>query len=88
MNYDTACQYCGAECYDDEMQSSSKCKTCHVQDCSHTNTYKELGDYAIQHKVEILESCLTCKCFRTITLFYTGLNESTSSWDHDEVNVE
>jgi len=88
MTFDTICKYCGGECYDDEMYNSSKCKTCFVQECSHVNTYKELGNYAIQHKVEILETCDKCKCFRTITLFYTGTNVIVEDWDHDEVHVE
>jgi len=88
MTFDTICKYCGGECYDHEMHTSSKCKTCFVEECSHVNTYKELGDYSIQHKVEILESCLTCKCFRTITLFYTGTNVTVEDWDHDEVHVD
>ena len=88
MVFDTRCLYCGQDCWDDEMHNADKCKTCFVQDCSHKDTYKELGDCAIQHKVEILETCLTCKCFRTITLYYTGNNVTLEDWDHDEVNVE
>ena len=88
LTWDTRCQYCGSPCYHDEMQSSDKCKQCFVEDCSHTDTYKELGHYKIQNSVEILESCLKCKCFRTITLYYTGNNVIAAKWDHDEVNVE
>jgi reverse gyrase len=88
MSYDTKCQYCGAECYYDEMHNGWKCKSCHVQDCSHTDTYKELGNYKIQTSVEILESCLKCKCFRSITLYYTGNNVISAKWDHDEVHLD
>ena len=88
MSFDTNFHYCGGECYHDEMQLSTKCTMCFVEDCRHTDTYKELGNYKIQNSVEILESCLKCKCFRTITLYYTGDNVITAKWDHDEVNVE
>ena len=87
MNYDTICKYCGAECYDDEMETSEKCKTCHVQDCLHKNVYRELGDAQLQHKVEVLEHCLDCKAFRGHIFYYTGTNQITTEWDHDEVHV-
>ena len=88
MSFDTSCSYCGEECYNDEMKTSTKCLRCFVDDCSHKDTYKELGDYKIQNSVEVLETCLKCDCFRTITLYYTGDNVITAKWDHEEVHVD
>jgi hypothetical protein len=88
MSFDTHCHYCGCETYNDEMKTSTQCTRCFVEDCSHVDTYKELGDFKVQNSIEVLETCLKCDCFRTIKLYYTGDNVIIESWDHDEVNVE
>jgi len=88
MAFDTFCAYCGCESFNDEMKTATKCLRCFVDDCLHKETYKELGNYKVQNSVEILETCLKCDCFRTITLYYTGDNVFFAKWDHDEVTVE
>lgn len=88
MTFETICKYCGDECYDDEMHNGDICKTCYVENCNHTNIYRELGDAQLQRKVEVLEHCLDCKAFRYHTFYYTGTNQITSTWDHDEVHID
>ena len=86
MSFDTSCSYCGCESYNFEMKTSTKCLRCFVEDCFHKDTYKELGNFNVQRSVEILETCSTCECFRTIRLFYTG-EVTHEDWDHEEVSV-
>ena len=88
MSFDTICTHCGCESFNDEMKTPEQCYRCFVEDCLHRSTYKELGNYQVQNSVEILETCLNCECFRTITLYYTGDNVITAKWDHEEVSIE
>ena len=91
MNYDTACAYCGQECYTDEMQNDEMCKTCFVEDCFHNETIRNY-EGSSHHRARFMEHCIKCNAFREIRFYFptktSGYSCTLEKWDHDEVHVE
>ena len=91
MTLDTICKYCGGECYDDEMHTEEKCKTCFVQDCHHKETIRNY-EGSSHHRARFTEHCIKCNAFREMRFYFptntTGHMFTCEDWDHDEVNVE
>ena len=91
MTYDTTCQYCGGECYDDEMHDATKCKQCFVEDCNHADTVRSY-EGSSHHRARFSEHCIRCQAFREIRFYFANktsdMQGTISAWEHDEVHLE
>lgn len=87
-HFEKICEFCGAECWFDEMKTHEKCWTCYVQDCNHVHTDREYqGSNHI--RARFLETCLTCESEREIFFFFDfELKSKCTFWTNENVSQE
>ena len=87
-HFEKICEFCGAECWLDEMKTHEKCWTCYVQDCNHLHKYQEFYKIHKTH-VEIYEYCTTCESERSILFYFDlELKPKVSFWQNENVSED
>ena len=83
----TSCQWCGGDGYFEWELPDGKCKTCIVEDCRHTETYREyINDDS--DLATFQDSCCTCGVYRKIRCIWFTRTIEFGPWMHDEVRME
>ena len=82
------CNYCGNECWPDEMKDKDKCWVCFVQDCRHGSTIKEYAG-GTENRVRCREICLKCESEREIFFYYDfDMHPRRTAWTNENVPQE
>jgi len=78
------CEWCGMECFDDELNDVKKCYECIKEECHHKNTYIDYCHHTRDSSV-FNEHCIDCKQVRQYRFyFHTKTQRIVGPWTDDE----
>lgn len=85
-HFEKICEFCGAECWFDEMKTHEKCWTCYVQDCKHLHIDRMYMSSDTKRAI-FQEECCTCDSVRSVFLYFDFDYDSyRTKWTNENVS--